>query len=159
MSVQTIQPAAPEVLQQRAANKAVVEAFFKMDAATDLDKRMGLFTDDIHIEEMNTKQCIPSWVCGSRPVRKYYETLADSWTQFSYSDWKIYQTVDPQVLIASADSQGVIKNPFMITPHPYDNYNIFLFQVVGGKIRRIRHFCNPMKLQYAFWSIWLDAAH
>lgn len=159
MSNQAIQPSDPAVLQQHAANKSVVEAFFKMDASTDLETRLGLFTDDIHIEEMNTRECLPRWVCGIRPVRQHYEKLAESWTQFSYSDCKIYLTENPEVLIASAYSQGVIKNAFMITPHPYDNYNIFLFQVVGGKIRRIRHFCNPMKLQYAYWNIWLDAAH
>jgi len=159
MTKHALIPSDPAVLQQRAANKAVVETFFRMDASTDLEKRLGIFTDDIHIQEINTKECLPRWVSGAGPVRSYYEKLADSWIEFSYSDCKIYQTEDPEILLASACSQGVIKNAFMITPHPYDNYNIFLFQIVGGKIRRIRHFCNPMKLQHAYWSIWLDAAH
>ena len=159
MTNTTIQHSDPVVLQQRAGNKTVVESFFQMDASTDPETRLSIFTEDIHIQEMNTKECLPRWVSGMRPVRAYYEKLSESWAEFSYSDCKIYQTEDPETLLATAWSKGVIKNVFMITPHPYDNYNIFLFQVVAGKIRRIQHYCNPMKLQHAYWNIWLDAAH
>ena len=159
MTDPVLQPTDPAIMQLRAANKAVVNTFFEMDVSTDLETRMSIFTDDIHIQEMNTKECIPKWVSGINPVRNYYEKLNESWTEFSYNDHKVYQTEDPEILMATAWSKGVLKNIYMITPHPYDNYNIFLFQVTDGRIRRIQHFCNPMKLQHAYWSIWLDAAH
>jgi ketosteroid isomerase-like protein len=124
--------------------KAYIEAL----QAKDRDGILALLTEDFALEiPMNTSgsnDLSDSW-CGLEAGRTNYEQAFQAIQVLKYVDIDITAGKDDQ--IAFLEGLGTMR---MANGRPYNNRYVFRFDTVGGKIRRIREYANPVTAAVAF---------
>jgi ketosteroid isomerase-like protein len=139
-------------LELQRSNMKVIETYLALRGPDFIEERLALFAEDGMREIVSTKSCLPERTVGRKALREKMERLQKKWAEFSYSNVTIYKTPDPEQFIVECDGEGLIKNPMFTQPHHYDNHFFVIFVVKNGKIKSMREFMNPMKLDYAFWN-------
>ena len=141
-----------EILDLQEANKRIIESYLALKGPDCIDERLAFFTKDGMREIVSTKSGLPERTVGQKALHTKMERLRRKWMDFSYSNISIYKTPDPDRLIVECDGEGLIKNPMFTQPHHYENHFFMIFLMREGKIKSVREFMNPMKLDYAFWN-------
>jgi phenazine biosynthesis protein len=140
-----------EVLALQERNKKTVEAYMALGGPDQIEERLALFADDGMREICSTKSCLPERTVGKRALREKMVRLQKKWADFGYSNVLVYKTPDPELFIVECDGHGAMKNPMFSSPHAYENHFFILFTVRDGRIRMMKEFMNPMKLDQAYW--------
>ncbi len=141
-----------EALSLQERNRKTVEEYMALKGPDRIEERLGLFADDGMREICSTRSCLPERTVGKKALREKMLRLQKKWADFGYSNVTIYRTPSPERFIAECDGQGLMKNPMFTDPHEYDNHFFILFVVVDGRIKSMKEFMNPMKLDQAFWN-------
>ena len=128
----------------------VVATYLALRGPNFIEERLALFAED-GIQGDSFHQILPAraYRRPEGPEGKDGATQK-KWAEFSYSNVTIYKTPDPEQFIVECDGEGWMKNPMFTQPHHYDNHFFVIFVVKNGKIKSMREFMNPMKLDYAF---------
>jgi ketosteroid isomerase-like protein len=116
--------------------------------AKDRDAILALLTEDFALEVpcnvSGTNDLSDSWF-GLDAARANYDLAFRTIDVLVYTDMEYTHGVDANV--AFAEGLGVMT---MFNGNPYRNRYVFRFDTVGGKIRRIREYLNPVTAALAF---------
>lgn len=141
-----------ETLDVQEANRKAVEAYMALKGPDCIEERLALFAEDGMREICSTRSCLPERTVGKAALRDKMLRVQRKWADFAYSNVTIYLTPDPEQFVVECDGAGLLKNPMFTEPHPYNNHFFFIFRVKDGRLKMMREFMNPMKLEHAFWN-------
>jgi ketosteroid isomerase-like protein len=98
----------------------------------------------LHESGDNDPNRIRAWHGREEALANYQRAFAELTTTL-LSGLVLYPTADPNVVFGEAfgDMQTV-------TGRPYKNRYAFRFDVEGGKVRRLREYCNPVTSAISF---------
>lgn len=116
--------------------------------AKDKQGILDIITDDFELQVpfncSGTNDGSDNWI-GIEKARENYATTFKKIAVLVYTDLEYSAGADPS--IAFAEGRGVMK---MATGRAYGNSYIFRFDTVGGKIKRIREWANPVTAAVSF---------
>jgi ketosteroid isomerase-like protein len=126
----------------------LAQAYLIALQAKNKDAILSILADDFVLEVpcniSGTNDLSDSW-SGLEAAAANYENTFRVIEVLKYTDLEFTQGNDRSV--AFAEGLGVMK---MANGNPYRNRYVFRFDVLGGKIKRIREYLNPITSALAF---------
>ncbi len=106
----------------------------------DIPKWLELFTDDAVLEYPFPPPGYPQQVIGRAALTGRFKDFAQMIEFFEFTDKQMYQTSDPDVLIAEFSCRGRV----IFTNKPYNQRYIGVVRMRDGKIAHYRDYWNPL---------------
>ncbi|MGK5642044.1 PhzA/PhzB family protein [Streptomyces sp. URMC 126] len=148
MSDDTTTPyAAPPVftshLDLRARNREAVEKYLRTGPEARLE-RHTLYTEDGETALFYTDIGRPIVVRGKDRLKRHGELSLRVLPDWQWTDVRIYETQDPDVIWVECDGEGTIRFPDYPEGH-YRNHFVHGFTLRDGKIKSSREYTNPIE--------------
>jgi ketosteroid isomerase-like protein len=125
----------------RTRNRATVERFFQTHGL----ERASLFTEDCYKILPWTGMGFPIDMRGQRELKYNFLINRTIFTEWTWSDLRIFETQFPDEFWVECDGGGVIRSPEPgYAPVHYRNHYLHHFRLVDGRIAEFREFQNAI---------------
>lgn len=126
--------------------KRVVE-MLRLAGDSDMDALIAHFADDAVMELPFAPVSMPKRYDGTEAIYGFMSFVRDAFSSFSMTVDAVYETADPNVVIAEHHSEGVVR----ANGRPYDNRYCTIFTFDGtGRVVRWREYYDAGVVVRAF---------
>jgi len=134
---------ANEVDGRRQRNRALFEEMLRRLGSAQFEAACALLAEDVRCDwpYPPTPQG-PEDLVGRNTVRAFFEGGMSAFAPYSYTIERIYDLVDPDMLIAEYSSHTRV----LADGHPYGNRYIGILRFAGGAIAYWREYINPLPI-------------
>lgn len=126
----------------------VVEEILRSGLAGDNERFLELMAPDVVLEWPYRPDGVPGELRGREAVGAFVASDGGLITFTEYTDVKMHETVDPEVVIVEYAAHGVVT----ATGEPFEQHPIAVLRVRDGQVVTYRDYINPLPLMKALRS-------